>query len=119
LDFRFISGEYQRLIQKFTSILKNNSFTKPGMESIQVWLRELKTKKGETVMKHNHHNGSSMLCKFVRRGTPIQNSFEIQQVVNASFSKKEAVAICEDSPLYFSLPLMERKQLINRLAAGR
>jgi hypothetical protein len=66
--------------------------------------------------KHNHHNESSMLCKFVRRGIPVSNSFESRPSTIGRFSKKEAVAICMESPLYFELSVRDRKSAVERLS---
>jgi len=67
-------------------------------------------------MKHNHHTESSLLCKFVRRGVPQTASFSAFPEVKGKFPKKEVVAICMESPLYFLTPRDERNNLVKRLS---
>ena len=67
-------------------------------------------------MKHNHHNESSLLTKFVRRGERTVRNVETFPVVKREFPKKEVVAILIESPLYFTCKPSERKSLVKRLS---
>ena len=66
--------------------------------------------------KHEHNTPQTVLCKFVRRGETLKKENLVFPEVKAKFSRKEAVAICMNSHIYFDLNLVERKQIVERLS---